>query len=760
MEEEPNLRVGPTPPPKPGEGRSRRVQSIIKAYNSGVVTSGEEASEMSNPGFKYSGYTSSRDRSYRLTSLDRLAQRQKLFEANGLNIDESDNKSGSETRVVSHEVRLSTIEVKTNSVNGSKIGASSENLVNGGGDADDGVSSLQSKRELFFKAETPSPSNSGQTIATAPTPTGAITSLATNLQSRSATATPSVGLFANGSLSNPATSMPSATITSNSVGVTGISSLKESLQSNKENHVAPQAPAPAPPLKEITSSLGAKVEALKRELSEDNRERERLKERDKAPSAPLASIQNLQPPETKKFREVDYVGFATLPNQVYRRAVKKGFEFTLMVVGESGLGKSTLINSMFLTDIYSQEYPGPSLRTKKTVQVEQCKVVLKENAVNLTLTVVDTPGFGDSVDNSNWIYWEPVDKRGGVCANEKGLYPIVPSWQPIIDYIESKYEEYLNSESRVLRKQIPDNRVHCCLYFIAPSGHGLKPLDIECMKRLHDKVNIIPVIAKADTLTPDECCHLKKQILNEIAQNKIKIYDFPEMIDEEANKVQKPLRERVPFAVVGANHVFEVEGRKVRGRKYPWGIVEVEFLDRNEPSSKSLRVENMEHCDFIPLRDMLIRTNMSDLKEVTANIHYENYRSRKLGGVHTDGKPAKVSNKNPLAQMEEERREHESKIKKMESEMEQVFEMKVKEKTQKLKDTEVDMHRRHEQMKKGLEQQEVELMEKRAAFEAEVKEWENSNGVTLAELRRKSLESSSKEQVDGKENKKKKKGLF
>jgi hypothetical protein len=30
----------------------------------------------------------------------------------------------------------------------------------------------------------------------------------------------------------------------------------------------------------------------------------------------------------------EYVGFATLPNQVHRKSVKKGFEFTLMVVGE------------------------------------------------------------------------------------------------------------------------------------------------------------------------------------------------------------------------------------------------------------------------------------------------------------------------------------------------------------------------------------------------------------------------------------------
>lgn len=35
-------------------------------------------------------------------------------------------------------------------------------------------------------------------------------------------------------------------------------------------------------------------------------------------------------------------------------------------------------------------------------QVEQSKVLVKEGGVQLLLTIVDTPGFGDAVDNSNW----------------------------------------------------------------------------------------------------------------------------------------------------------------------------------------------------------------------------------------------------------------------------------------------------------------------------------------------------------------------
>lgn len=48
-------------------------------------------------------------------------------------------------------------------------------------------------------------------------------------------------------------------------------------------------------------------------------------------------------------------------------------------------------------------------------------------------------------------------------------------------------------------------------------------------------------------------------------------------------------------------------------------------------------------------------------------------------------------------------------------------------------------------MRKSLEMQMQELDEKRRSFEKEKQQWEMSNGITLEELRRRSLEASSKE---------------
>merc|ERR1719208_430659 len=120
--------------------------------------------------------------------------------------------------------------------------------------------------------------------------------------------------------------------------------------------------------------------------------------------------------------------------------------------------------------------------------------------------------------------------------------------------------------------------------------------------------------------------------IEELGAAGIRIYQLPDVDtdeDEEYKLQVAQLRQSIPFAVCGANAMVEVAGKKVRGRQYPWGVVEV---------------ENPEHCDFVKLRSMLI-THMQDLQEVTHDVHYENFRSDRLaqGGGERSSSPAASS---------------------------------------------------------------------------------------------------------------------
>jgi len=214
------------------------------------------------------------------------------------------------------------------------------------------------------------------------------------------------------------------------------------------------------------------------------------------------------------------------------------------------------------------------------------------------------------------------------------------SWSPIVDFIDDQHEAYMRQEQQPQRSEKTDLRVHACLYFIRPTGHTLKPLDIEIMKRLGTRVNLIPVIAKADTLTQNDLFVFKQRVREVIVAQGIRIYNPPiEPDDEKSAEHARVLQAAIPFSIIGSTEDVQTpDGRVVKGREYLWGVAEV---------------ENENHCDFRKLRSLLIRTHMLDLISMTEDSHYEAYRQQQME-TRKFGEPKVKKLDNPKFKEEEE----------------------------------------------------------------------------------------------------------
>jgi septin 7 len=387
-----------------------------------------------------------------------------------------------------------------------------------------------------------------------------------------------------------------------------------------------------------------------------------------------------------------YVGFANLPKQWHRKSIRRGFNFNLMIVGEKGLGKRTLINTLFNKDLYDLSSSNNNNNNNNNItdldilndeiKIETLNTEIIENNVKLNLSIINCNGFGDSIDHSK-------------------------SFEPIINEINSRFDSYLELETKINRSNliINDNRIHALLYFIEPTGHCLKPLDIHFMKSIHEKVHLIPIIAKSDILNEFEIENLKLKINQDLKNQKINIFQpiNYQNDDNETIKINNEIISKIPYAIVGSNQLIKLDdNRLIRGRNYPWGIIEI---------------DNELHCDFIKLRQLLIRNFMEELKDLTNKKLYENYRYNKLikMGIIQDNSVFKEFD--PILKQEEEKKLHELKLSNLENQMKQIFQQKVSREEKKLQETEADLFNKHKEMRDKLLKQIKMLEEKKKDLE-------------------------------------------
>lgn len=139
-----------------------------------------------------------------------------------------------------------------------------------------------------------------------------------------------------------------------------------------------------------------------------------------------------------------------------KKNVKKGIQFCLMVCGASGTGRTTFVNTLcgkrVLQSKDSDDPERAHLEEGVRIKPVTVELELDEEGTRISLTIVDTPGFGDQIDNE-------------------------ASFSEIVGHLERQYDDILAEESRIKRNpRFRDNRVHALLYFITPTGHGYEPL--------------------------------------------------------------------------------------------------------------------------------------------------------------------------------------------------------------------------------------------------------------------------------------------
>ena len=262
--------------------------------------------------------------------------------------------------------------------------------------------------------------------------------------------------------------------------------------------------------------------------------------------------------------------------------------FNIMVVGESGLGKTTFLKTL-LKDYSQDELIQHS--GEKTCGINRVGEVelTQQGGETVLVTFVDSAGYGDEIDNKK-------------------------HFDPIINHITNQFRAHKQDKDAEKfdddELRIRDERIHCCFYFVAP--HRFKELDRKFMEMLQDYVPIVPIVAKADTMMTQEKEEHVARIEEIIREKGLSIFKFKSTplsmcgcpncsVDQQSNKADLKADPTVFSIIADANS---------EKRVYPWG---------------EAYVKCKHHSDFAALQELLFDCGDFDLAVRDTNKKYQSY---------------------------------------------------------------------------------------------------------------------------------------
>jgi septin family protein len=295
--------------------------------------------------------------------------------------------------------------------------------------------------------------------------------------------------------------------------------------------------------------------------------------------------------------------------------------------------------------------------------------------------------------NSAYVETELEGERIGLTLwDSAGLEKSIVDLQlrEMTSFIESKFEETFAEEQKVMRSPgFSDTHIHCVFLVLDPlkldaniaiaqQNGGIMSriggldddVDVQVLRALWEKTVVIPVIAKADTLTTQHMAFLKRAVWRSIKDNSMNPLDALELEDDEADDDREDsdvLPDEDDEARDSASNLSDssAEARSKRTSKrtsiarhssqagiltdeepyLPLSILSPDpytlptsghatekELSRVFPWGSASPL-NPQHCDFPRLRDSVFLEWRTDLRELSRVRWYEQWRTSRLRNI-------------------------------------------------------------------------------------------------------------------------------